>query len=57
MVHFDSLKIYCNEERTRTFVGLSIGTSYDVLLKIVSVLDNCLKEFRLPEFYKVLITK
>ncbi|VEN52358.1 unnamed protein product [Callosobruchus maculatus] len=34
MVIFDSLKIYCNEERTRTFIGLQIGSGYDSLIKI-----------------------
>lgn len=53
MILFGSLNIYCNEERTRTFVGLQIRTGYDSLIKLVEALDSCLKEFNLPTFYKV----
>lgn len=56
MILFGSFKVYCNEERTRTFVGLQIRTGYDSLLKLVEALDSCLVEFRLPTFYKVCIT-
>lgn len=53
MILFGSLRIYCNEERTRTFIGLQIRTGYDSLLKLVDALDTCLKEFSLPTFYEV----
>ncbi|XP_068917572.1 U6 snRNA phosphodiesterase 1 [Tenebrio molitor] len=52
MVMFDCLEIYCNEEKTRTFIGLQIKTGYDSLLKLVQCLDNCLGEFKLPKFYE-----
>ncbi|XP_018564065.1 U6 snRNA phosphodiesterase [Anoplophora glabripennis] len=52
MILFDSLKVYCNEERTRTFIGLQIKTGYDSLLKLVESLDKCLSEFNLPPFYE-----
>nr|CAH7735810.1 unnamed protein product [Callosobruchus chinensis] len=52
MVILDSLKIYCNEERTRTFIGLQIGSGYDSLIKIVEIIDQCLQEFSLATFYK-----
>lgn len=50
---FDSLNVYCNENRTRTFVGIQIKTGYDTLINIVNNLDSSLDEFRLPVFYKV----
>lgn len=53
MILFGNLKIYCNEERTRTFIGLQIRTGYDSLMKLVEVLDGCLEEFSLPTFYTV----
>lgn len=56
MILFGSLKIYCNEERTRTFIGLQIRTGYDSLIKLVESLDECLEEFSLPTFYTVCIT-
>ncbi|GJQ84250.1 hypothetical protein Trydic_g2916 [Trypoxylus dichotomus] len=52
IIMFDNLNVYCNEERTRTFIGLEIKTGYDSLLNLVKVFDMCLAEFRLPEFYK-----
>lgn len=53
IIMFDSLKVYCNENRTRTFVGMRIKTGYDTLVGVVKVLDSCLEEFELPVFYKV----
>lgn len=53
VIFFGSLNVYCNEERTRTFIGLQIRTGYDSLLKLVEVLDECLVDFKLPTFYKV----
>ncbi|KAJ8924948.1 hypothetical protein NQ315_001113 [Exocentrus adspersus] len=52
MVLFDGLEVYCNEERTRTFLGLQIKTGYDSLLKLVETLDRSLEEFNLPAFYE-----
>ncbi|XP_066155113.1 U6 snRNA phosphodiesterase 1 isoform X1 [Euwallacea fornicatus] len=46
------IKVYCNEERTRTFIGVQIKSGYDTLLSFVNVLDRCLNEFNLPCFYK-----
>lgn len=55
MILFDNFKVYCNEERTRTFLGLQIKTGYDSLIKLVEVLNKCLAEFTLPPFYEVKI--
>lgn len=49
---FDQLSIYCNEEKTRTFIGLQIRSGHDTLLKIVQSLDSSLAEFNLPTFYQ-----
>ncbi|CAG9770916.1 unnamed protein product [Ceutorhynchus assimilis] len=49
---FDSVKVYCNEERTRTFLGIQIRSGRDTLVKMVETLDICLKEYDLPTFYK-----
>lgn len=53
MIMFDSFKIYCNEERTRTFIGLTVKTGFDSLMQLVEVLDKCLVEYKLPTFYQV----
>uniref|UniRef100_A0A1B6KUX3 U6 snRNA phosphodiesterase n=2 Tax=Graphocephala atropunctata TaxID=36148 RepID=A0A1B6KUX3_9HEMI len=44
--------VYCNEERTRTFLGLRALTGVTELCTATCVLDECLAEFRLPPFYK-----
>ncbi|XP_076272105.1 U6 snRNA phosphodiesterase 1 [Rhynchophorus ferrugineus] len=47
-----AVKVYCNEERTRTFLGIEVKSGYDTLLKLVDNLDKCLSEFNLPPFYQ-----
>lgn len=54
----NKLKIYCNEEKTRTFLSLSLHENdaiakYD-LCQFVDRLDGCLNEFNLPPFYEVI---
>lgn len=53
LIILDNLKVYCNEERTRTFIGVTAITGYDSLIKCVKIFDQCLEEFKLPPFYKV----
>ncbi|GBN78135.1 U6 snRNA phosphodiesterase [Araneus ventricosus] len=49
---FQTLEVYENEEKTRTFVGLKVHYGYDQLLKILRKVDACVQEFKLPNFYK-----
>ncbi|XP_055948060.1 U6 snRNA phosphodiesterase 1-like isoform X2 [Argiope bruennichi] len=49
---FQTLEVYENEEKTRTFLGLKVHTGYDQLLKILRKVDSCVEEFKLPIFYK-----
>ncbi|KAL3275219.1 hypothetical protein HHI36_019988 [Cryptolaemus montrouzieri] len=49
---FGDFRVYCNEERTRTFIGLEIKTGRDTLRSLVKDLDKCLLEFKLPQFYE-----
>lgn len=51
-ISFGSVKIYCNEERTRTFVGLEVSEGLDALKKSIGIVDKCLAEFKLPLYYK-----
>lgn len=51
-IHFGQLAVYCNEERTRTFLGIEVLAGSDILLNSVHLLDECLSEFQLPPFYK-----
>ncbi|XP_076043323.1 U6 snRNA phosphodiesterase 1 [Oratosquilla oratoria] len=44
--------VYLNEERTRTFLGLRVCHGRSELQDIVSEIDSCLTDYRLPSFYK-----
>ncbi|XP_063704274.1 U6 snRNA phosphodiesterase 1 [Culicoides brevitarsis] len=50
-INFSEIEVYCNEEKTRTFIGIKI---IDVvqLLKVTEALDECLTEFKLPKYYE-----
>jgi U6 snRNA phosphodiesterase len=48
----DSLGIYCNDERTRTFIGVKIFDEDTANLKdLVTCYDNCLATYKLPKYY------
>ncbi|XP_070686672.1 U6 snRNA phosphodiesterase 1 isoform X2 [Pempheris klunzingeri] len=46
------LKVYCNAERTRTFLGMEVCTGHAQLLDLVQAVDRTMTEFRLETFYK-----
>ncbi|XP_074644902.1 U6 snRNA phosphodiesterase 1-like [Tubulanus polymorphus] len=48
----DDLDVYVNEEKTRTFIGLKVSYGHNDLVKIISSLDDVLKEYHLPVFYQ-----
>ncbi|XP_044737389.1 U6 snRNA phosphodiesterase, partial [Chrysoperla carnea] len=49
---FNSMEVYTNEEKTRTFLGLNINSGYDQLCDAVQIFNECLKEFKLNSFYE-----
>ncbi|XP_045515490.1 U6 snRNA phosphodiesterase [Pieris brassicae] len=50
---FDTIEVYTNEEKTRTFVALKADhLSRKFLLRIVEKVDNVLEDYNLPTFYK-----
>ncbi|XP_046994571.1 U6 snRNA phosphodiesterase isoform X1 [Schistocerca americana] len=51
-ITFDSVNVYCNEAKTRTFIGLTVSSGADALMSAIRVLDECLSEFKLPAFYE-----
>ncbi|XP_064016655.1 U6 snRNA phosphodiesterase 1 isoform X4 [Pogoniulus pusillus] len=51
----DQVKVYTNENKTRTFIGLEISAGHFQLLELVSEVDRVLEEFDLPTFYKELV--
>ncbi|KAK8731210.1 hypothetical protein OTU49_007488, partial [Cherax quadricarinatus] len=46
------LSVYVNDEQTRTFLGLRVCHGRNELADIVSEVDKCLVEYRLPLFFK-----
>uniref|UniRef100_A0A3Q2CPT3 U6 snRNA phosphodiesterase n=1 Tax=Cyprinodon variegatus TaxID=28743 RepID=A0A3Q2CPT3_CYPVA len=50
--HWGTLKVYCNAERTRTFLGMEATVGHAQLLDLVRVVDKTMAEFRLDTFYK-----
>ncbi|XP_015271054.1 PREDICTED: U6 snRNA phosphodiesterase [Gekko japonicus] len=48
----DQVKIYTNETKTRTFVGLEVSSGHSQFLELVSEVDRVMEEFSLAPFYK-----
>lgn len=48
----ERLKVYCNAERTRTFLGLEVCTGHAQLLDLVQTVDKTMSEFGLDTFYE-----
>ncbi|KAG7521777.1 U6 snRNA phosphodiesterase [Solea senegalensis] len=46
------LKVYCNAEKTRTFLGIEVCSGHTQLLDLARVVDRTMTEFRLDTFYK-----
>lgn len=46
------LKVYCNAEKTRTFIGVEVTTGHIQLLDLVKVVDRTMTDFQLETFYK-----
>lgn len=51
---FDSVEVYCNEEKTRTFIAIKADIySSKILANITDKIDGILEDYKLPKFYKV----
>ncbi|XP_073515961.1 U6 snRNA phosphodiesterase 1 isoform X1 [Phyllobates terribilis] len=48
----DTLKVYVNKEKSRTFLGLEVARGHQQLLEAVSEVDKSLQEFHLETFYQ-----
>ncbi|XP_062442254.1 U6 snRNA phosphodiesterase 1 isoform X2 [Rhea pennata] len=48
----DQVKVYTNQNKTRTFIGLEVSAGHFQLLELVSEVDKVMEEFDLPTFYK-----
>ncbi|XP_063168781.1 U6 snRNA phosphodiesterase 1 [Candoia aspera] len=48
----DQVKVYTNQTKTRTFVGLEVSSGHSQILELVSEVDQVMEEFNLMPFYK-----
>ncbi|XP_056596388.1 U6 snRNA phosphodiesterase 1 [Triplophysa dalaica] len=48
----DKLRVYCNAEKTRTFLGMEISIGKTQLLEVIKIVDLTMNEFNLNTFYK-----
>ncbi|KAK7115116.1 U6 snRNA phosphodiesterase 1-like [Littorina saxatilis] len=46
------LKMYTNDEKTRTFISLEVNVDDTNLVEYTSAVDSCFKQFNLPAFYQ-----
>ncbi|XP_071814083.1 U6 snRNA phosphodiesterase 1-like [Apostichopus japonicus] len=49
---FDGIKILTNDEKSRSFLALTVGVGSSQLQSAVDVVDKCLGEYSLESFYK-----
>ncbi|KAL6088766.1 hypothetical protein STEG23_028294, partial [Scotinomys teguina] len=48
----NQVKIYTNQEKTRTFIGLEVSSGHTHFLDMVSAVDRVMEEFDLTTFYQ-----
>ncbi|XP_067905708.1 U6 snRNA phosphodiesterase 1 [Heterodontus francisci] len=48
----DKVKIYINQEKTRSFLGLEVSAGSNNLLEVVNEVDKSMKEFDLKTYHK-----
>lgn len=53
-VELKDIKVYCNDDRTRTFLGITCENN-KALKSITETLNKLLNEYQLPCFYEVRI--
>lgn len=53
VIQLTDVKVYCNEERTRTFLGIYCQNEDDTLKHLTKAIDSLLAEYQLPLFYEV----
>lgn len=53
VVQLTDVRVYCNEEKTRTFLGIYCQNDDGTLKHLIEALDGLLAEYQLPLYYKV----
>lgn len=47
----NGVQLYVNDEKTRSFLGLTVSTYCDMLEKYVHAVDSCFEEYKLQKYY------
>ncbi|XP_048731028.2 U6 snRNA phosphodiesterase 1-like [Ostrea edulis] len=47
-----SVKLYTNDEKTRTFLSLTVSTPGDILHEYTQAVDECFEEYKLQKYYE-----
>lgn len=47
-----SVKLYTNDEKTRTFLALEVISRSDILHEFTDSVDTCFEEYKLPQYYQ-----
>lgn len=54
-MELSDIKVYCNEDQSRTFIGITVESTNNSLQRLSQILDELLTEYQLPTFYEVRI--
>ncbi|XP_061196782.1 U6 snRNA phosphodiesterase 1-like [Saccostrea echinata] len=49
---FSSVKLYTNDEKTRTFLSLAVSAPGNILQEYTKAVDECFEEYKLQKYYK-----
>ncbi|KAL1916928.1 uncharacterized protein VTP21DRAFT_5125 [Calcarisporiella thermophila] len=50
-INFTRLSCFVNDEKTRSFIGLEVGSGFDDLSSCLSIVDEMLSKYKQPGFY------
>lgn len=53
VIQLTDVRVYCNEEKTRTFLGIYCQNEDGTLKCLIEALDGLLAEYQLPLYYEV----
>ncbi|XP_058807669.1 U6 snRNA phosphodiesterase 1 isoform X2 [Phymastichus coffea] len=52
IMELSDIKVYCNEDKSRTFMGVTVDSANNSLKVLSQILDKQLIAYRLPTFYE-----
>ena len=53
LLELSEIKVYCNEDRSRTFMGITARTTKCYLERLTHNLNKLMEQYQLPPFYEV----